>query len=77
MAIIGSTKMKILKELEKNPIHGYALSKKLGITISSVYEHLSELEGEGLVKCVIDGRRKVYSLTEKGRKLLEILRQEK
>lgn len=40
MLIIGSTKLKILKELSKNPLHGYTLSKKLGITISSIYEHL-------------------------------------
>jgi len=73
MTIISSAKMKILKELAKEPLHGYALSKRLGITISSIYEHLSELENEGLVHHKTEGRRKVYRLTEKGKKLVEIL----
>ncbi len=76
MAIISPAKMRILKELAKEPLHGYALSKRLGVTISSIYEHLSELEKEGLVAYRVDGRKKVYNLTEKGQGLLKILDQE-
>ncbi|RLI78587.1 transcriptional regulator [Archaeoglobales archaeon] len=73
MSIISSTKLKIIKELKENPLHGYALAKKLGITISSIYTHLSELEQEGFVTYTVHKRRKTYELTEKGKKLLELL----
>jgi len=73
MAIISPAKMRILKELAKEPLHGYALSKRLGVTISSIYEHLSELEREGLIIFEVEGRRKVYRLTNKGEELLKLL----
>ncbi|HID92830.1 MAG TPA: ArsR family transcriptional regulator [bacterium (Candidatus Stahlbacteria)] len=73
MSIVSKTKLKILKVLSKEPLHGYALSKKLGITISSVYAHLSELEVEGFIVHKIEENRKVYKLTEKGKKFLLLL----
>jgi len=73
MSIVGKTKLAILKELSKRPLHGYALSKKLNITISSVYTHLSELEQYGFVTHTISERRKIYSLTKKGKTLLNLL----
>lgn len=54
-------------------MHGYALSRELGLSLSSVYEHLSDLERERLVSAEPSGRRKVWRLTEKGRALLELL----
>lgn len=71
MAIISKTKLKILKELAKNPAHGYVLAKKLNITISSIYAHLSELEKAGLITCEVSKRRKIYHLARKGKRLLE------
>ena len=73
MSIISKTKLAILQELSKRPLHGYALAKKLNITISSVYAHLSELEQYGFVTHTISERRKVYSITEKGKTLLDLL----
>ena len=73
MTIVSKIKLKILKELAKNPAHGYALAKKLNITISSIYAHLSELEKAGLIACKISKRRKIYRLTKKGKKLLELV----
>jgi len=73
MSIISKTKLAILKELSKQPLHGYALAKKLNITISSIYAHLSELENEGFVKHTTSERRKIYSLTDKGKALLHLL----
>ncbi|WP_457550625.1 PadR family transcriptional regulator [Archaeoglobus sp.] len=73
MSIISKTKLAILKELSKQPLHGYALAKKLNITIPSVYAHLSELEQHDFVTYTISERRKIYSLTEKGKMLLNLL----
>jgi DNA-binding PadR family transcriptional regulator len=73
MSIISKTKLAILEELSKQPLHGYILAKKLNVTISSIYAHLSELERYGFVTHTISERRKVYHLTEKGRMLLSLL----
>ncbi len=73
MPIISKIKLKILKELEKEPLHGYALSKKLKVTVSSIYAHLNELETEGFITSSKMERRKVYHLTEKGRALLKLV----
>ena len=73
MGIISSTKERILREIGRGPVHGYALSKALGISLSSVYEHLRDLREAGLVAAAGRGRRRVYSLTEKGKHLLKAL----
>lgn len=73
MGIIGSTKERILKEIGKNPVHGYVLAKKLGISLSSVYDHLRGLREGGLVAVAGRGRQRVYTLTEKGKHLLKAL----
>jgi len=73
MSIVSKTKLAILKELSKQPLHGYALSKKLNVTISSIYAHLSELEEYGFVTHQTSDRRKLYSLTTRGKKLLQLL----
>jgi len=74
MSIVSSTKKKILDEIRSNPTHGYEISKKLGIPISSVYEHLKELREHGLIEYEQSGRRNVYRLTEKGKLLLKALK---
>ena len=73
MGILGPTKERILREIGRGPAHGYALSKRLGISLSSAYEHLRDLREGGLVVARGKGRRRVYSLTEKGRHLLKAL----
>ena len=73
MGIIGPTKEKILREIGRGPAHGYALAKRLGISLSSAYEHLRDLREAGLVAAAGRGRRRVYTLTEKGRHLLKAL----
>ncbi len=71
--VIGSTKEKILKEVGKGPIHGYGLAKRLGIPLSSVYEHLKDLREGGFVELRKKSRKKVYLLTDKGEHLLKAL----
>ncbi len=78
---IGRTKLKILRALNARPLFGYGLWKDLrsygAITIPSVYQHLSELEGAGLVRRLsivrVGGRERVfYELTSKGREALKV-----
>ena len=71
--ILGESKRRILVELSKNDIHGYELASRLKISISGINQLLKEHSDEQLVKQTTSGRRKVYSLTDKGRKLVEVL----
>ena len=73
MALISETKLAILKELEKQPLHGYVLAKKLNITISSIYSHLNELKSYNFVESFYVNRKRVYRLTDKGKLLLKLL----
>ncbi|WP_049923129.1 winged helix-turn-helix domain-containing protein [Halopiger djelfimassiliensis] len=68
---LTDAKRRILALLEEEPRHGYALAKDLGKQGPTVYEHLQELEEAGYVEGEQDGRRKVYSLTERGRLTLQ------
>jgi threonine synthase len=81
--LIGKTKEKILKLLKEGPCHAYGIWSKLKdegkeISPSAVYQHISKLEEEGLIakteEELVSGRtRIIYSLTEKGKKLADIL----
>jgi len=74
--LIPSTKLQILRILyEHGEIHGYHIWKTFlsKITPQAVYQHLSELESRGLITSIVKSRRKVYKLTEKGRKVAEML----
>ncbi|MDK6028182.1 PadR family transcriptional regulator [Ignisphaera sp. 4213-co] len=58
--------------------HGYAIKRFLSQTIKMyvpssgvLYPTLHELEKEGLLNSVVEGNRRVYSLTEKGWKYME------
>jgi DNA-binding PadR family transcriptional regulator len=73
MGIIGTTKERVLREIGKGPVHGYTLAKRLGISLSSIYDHLRDLREGGLVMATGRGRRRVYTLTEKGKHLLKAL----
>jgi DNA-binding PadR family transcriptional regulator len=75
----------ILLALEKEPSHGYSLMQKItedtyGVwnpTASSLYPHLSSLTEKGLIEFNTEKEgkreRKVYEITEKGRKTLKKL----
>ena len=73
MGVLGSTKERILKEIGRGPVHGYELSSRLGVSLSSVYEHLRDLRENGLVEQRESGRRIVYTLTERGKHLRKAL----
>lgn len=63
---LTDAKRKILSLLEEEPKHGYLLAKDLGVQGSTMYEHLDQLEEAGYITGEQDGRRKTYSLTERG-----------
>ena len=77
MTLIGTTKMAILRRLAESPSHGYQLHKDVGVTTSTIYQHLGELEDAGMVessKIEDDSREKTeYQITDDGRTLLELL----
>ena len=77
MNLLGKTKTRILIELAKGGLHGYELARKIGIPVTGIYYHLKELSDEGFIISKESGRRKVYSLTSKGEKLISILRDSK
>ena len=63
---LTDAKRRILALVDEEPRHGYALAKELGKQGPTVYEHLQELEEAGYIESKQEGRRKVYSLTERG-----------
>lgn len=84
----GSLDLLILKVLEMEPLHGWAVSKRiqllskdvLEVNQGSLYPALYRLRDRGLIDAEWDtsdeGRRiKVYRLTPKGRRALEKERQ--
>jgi PadR family transcriptional regulator, regulatory protein PadR len=84
----GSLDLLILKTLDLEPLHGWAVSKRIGllsrgaleVNQGSLYPALYRLRDRGLIESdwgeSEEGRRvKVYALTQKGRTALEAERQ--
>lgn len=76
MELIGPTKKRILLELEKGRAHGYKLSSDLTLPLSTIYGHLRDLSELGLVESKTIDRQIIYTLTEKGKKLIKILEED-
>ncbi len=82
-SLIGRTKKRILNVLKGGPSHAYGIWTKLkeeGIKVSAsaVYQQISDLEEKGLIarteEELVSGRiRIIYSLTEKGKELVDLL----
>jgi len=77
MSLIGDTKLEILEILAEEPNHGYALHQHLGVTTSTIYQHLDELEEAGMVSeqkpAGQTDDRVLYALTADGKKLRKLL----
>ncbi len=69
--------MLILGELQDKPLSGYdiigLIHKRFNVLVSSgtVYSLLYSLERDGLIAADADSRKRVYTLTDKGKKTLE------
>jgi threonine synthase len=77
-AVLGrdlSTKEKLLRELSEKETYGYELWKKLGkvMTRAAVYQHLSELSEKGLIVAHAESKKKVFKITERGKKVLRAI----
>jgi threonine synthase len=70
-----STKLEILRILEMNESYGYKIWQHLGSikSIQSIYQHLSELENKNLIRSEHLGNKKIFEITEKGKKVLSAL----
>ena len=71
----------ILGQLKENPLSGYdiigIIHEKFDVLVSSgtIYSLLYSQERDGLIKGVQDQRKRVYKLTKKGEKAIEVLGQ--
>ena len=76
----GHLKLVLLKTLEDNTLSGYSIIKNIEQntecwkpSTGSIYPLLNSLLKEGFVEVKKEDRKKLYSLTEKGRKKLKEL----
>ncbi len=75
----GFLKMIVLKMISEKPIHGYDIiqeieAKSRGHWVpspGSVYPVLDYLESKGYISMEESDRKKVYTITDKGRKALD------
>jgi len=75
---IGSrltTKEKILRIISNEATYGYSIWRNLGteMTIGAVYQHLNDLEEKGLIQANVKGKRKIMTISERGKKALKAL----
>lgn len=70
----------ILAELENRPMSGYAtiafIHNKFGVLVSAgtVYSLLRSLERDEMIKAWIDKSKRIYTLTKKGKKTINAIR---
>ena len=70
-----ATKEKILRIIERGRTYGYDLWKRMGkrMTLGAVYQHLSELENQGLIVSHVQGKRKYFEINSRGLNVLKAL----
>ncbi len=79
LKIRGLFRYLILYVLMDRPLHGYAIMKKISKLFDNdytpspgvLYPTLQLLEEMGLIESEMKGRRRIYKLTEQGRRLIE------
>ncbi len=75
----GELRFVILSYIAEKPAHGYEIMKGIGEQMGGayapsagvIYPTLSQLEDEGLATVVAEGGKKLYTITDAGRKELE------
>lgn len=74
-----STKEKIMRIIAGKETYGYEIWKMLGKTMTkaAVYQHLNELKNKDLISVYVRNGRKYFSITEKGRRVLEAIEEVK
>jgi DNA-binding PadR family transcriptional regulator len=77
----GFLKMIVLKIISKKPIHGYDIIQEIGVKThghwvpspGSVYPVLDFLGSRGYISMEETDRKKVYTITEEGKKALDYI----
>jgi DNA-binding transcriptional ArsR family regulator len=69
-AISDETRFKLMERISRNEICACELPRFVGKTQPAVSQHLKVLLQAGLVKMRRDGAKRLYSVSEKGRKVL-------
>ena len=64
-----------MRQISLSETYGYEIWKSIGkgITIGAIYQHITDLEKRGLITSYIKGKRRYYSITDKGKKVLSAL----
>lgn len=70
-SISDETRLKILRKVEKGEICACKIPVAFKITQSAGSQHLKILLESGLVKMQKQGKNRLYSITEKGKKVLQ------
>lgn len=74
---VGLLQMQILWVLGKGPSHGYLLMKRLSelkgtkVTQGTLYPTMQRLQELGLVESRYEKRKRIYSLTAKGKRTMK------
>ena len=69
-ALADGTRLRILERIARKEICACKLPALVGKTQPAVSQHLSVLLDAGLVRMRKDGKKRIYSVSEKGRKVL-------
>jgi len=73
----GSIKFFVLMTLDQQPLHGYGIIKAIGEmsgrvpSAGIIYPTLQMLEDQGCVAMSVQDHKKVYAITDDGRRFLE------
>ncbi|MBD3194858.1 MAG: pyridoxal-phosphate dependent enzyme [Candidatus Lokiarchaeota archaeon] len=77
MGSLLSSKLKILSQIsisKKKGLYGTKLKEMIGsISLAAIYQHLKELEEKNLIVRRKEGKTVLYTITDKGKKVLEAL----
>ena len=69
-AVSDNTRLKMLKLLARGELCACVLPKHVGTSQPAVSQHLKVLREAGLALMRKEGKKRIYSLTDKGKKVL-------
>ena len=70
-ALSDNTRLLLLQEIKKGEVCACMLPEKAGVSQPAVSQHLKVLSESGLVLARSEGPKRLYSLSPKGKKVLE------
>jgi len=73
-AVADGTRFKLLERIGKGEVCACALPKTVGTSQPAVSQHLKVLYSAGLVGMRKEGAKRLYSISAKGRRILDDIR---